>query len=128
PASCTSVSTRARAGRAGGTPFGLCVYSGGTSSLHDRRVDAKRVSYTHVASMCNVKTIQIRNVPDAVHRTLIARAAEAGMSLANYALTELERVANHPPVAQLLARAQARAGGASVKAVVAAVRSGRDRQ
>ena len=78
--------------------------------------------------MCNVKTIQIRNVPDAVHRTLIARAAAAGMSLSNYALTELERVANHPPVAQLLARAQARAGGASVKAVVAAVRSGRDRQ
>lgn len=74
-----------------------------------------------------VKTIQIRNVPDRVHRVLRTRAAAAGVSLSEYALEELERVADHPPVADLLARARTRAGGANADAVVAAVRSGRDR-
>jgi plasmid stability protein len=74
-----------------------------------------------------VKTIQIRNVPDDVHRVLRSRAAAAGLSLSDYALEELERVADHPPVADLIARARTRAGGASAEAVVAAVRSGRDR-
>ena len=74
-----------------------------------------------------MKTIQIRNVPDGVHRVLRARAAAAGMSLSDYAREELERVAEHPPVADLLARARARAGGARAEAIVGAVRGGRDR-
>jgi plasmid stability protein len=74
-----------------------------------------------------MKTIQIRNVPDHVHRVLRTRAVAAGVSLSDYALQELERVAEHPPVADLLARARARAGGASAESIVAAVRSGRDR-
>jgi plasmid stability protein len=74
-----------------------------------------------------VKTIQVRNVPDDVHRVLRSRAAAAGVSLSDYALGELERVARHPPVADLLARARSRAGGASAEAIVAAVRDGRDR-
>jgi antitoxin FitA len=74
-----------------------------------------------------VKTIQVRKVPDDVHRVLRTRAAAAGVSLSDYALGELERVAQHPPVADVLARARARAGGANAKAIVAAVREGRDR-
>lgn len=74
-----------------------------------------------------VKTIQVRNVPDDVHRTLRSRAATAGVSLSDFALGELERVARRPPVVEVLARARARAGGAGAEAVVAAVRSGRDR-
>jgi antitoxin FitA len=74
-----------------------------------------------------VKTIQIRNLPDHVHRVLRAGAAAAGVSLSDYTLGELERVAEHPPVADLLARARSRAGGASAEAIVAAVRSGRGR-
>jgi antitoxin FitA len=74
-----------------------------------------------------VKTIQIRNVPDDVHRTLRTRAAASGVSLSDYALGELERVAQHPPVAEVLARARARSGGAESGAIVAAVRAGRDR-
>lgn len=74
-----------------------------------------------------MKTIQIRKVPDDVHRVLRTRAAAAGLSLSDYALQELERVAERPPVADVLARARSRAGGASAEAVVAAVRSGRDR-
>jgi plasmid stability protein len=74
-----------------------------------------------------MKIIQIRNVPDDVHRTLRSRAAAAGMSLSDYALGELERVAQKPPIVELLLRASSRAGGASGEAIVAAVRAGRDR-
>jgi plasmid stability protein len=74
-----------------------------------------------------MKTIQVRNVPDDVHRTLRTRAAAAGISLSDFALEELERVAQRPPVADLLGRARARAGGADSAAIVAAVRAGRDR-
>jgi plasmid stability protein len=40
--------------------------------------------------------IQIRNVPDSVHRRLKARAAEAGMTLSDYLARELERIARIP--------------------------------
>jgi plasmid stability protein len=74
-----------------------------------------------------VKTIQVRNVPDDVHRTLRTRAAAAGISLSDFALGELERVAQRPPVSEVLRRARERAGGADSAAIVAAIREGRDR-
>jgi len=74
-----------------------------------------------------VKTIQVRNVPDDVHRTLRTRAAAAGVSLSDFALGELERVARRPPVSEVLKRARERAGGADSAAIVAAIREGRDR-
>jgi plasmid stability protein len=37
--------------------------------------------------------IQIRNVPDDIHRTLKARAAAAGMSMSDYILQDLKRLA-----------------------------------
>jgi plasmid stability protein len=74
-----------------------------------------------------MKTIQIRNVPDPVHATLRARAAGAGVSLSDYALAELERLAQRPPVSDVLRRAGGRAGGAPATEIVAAVRAGRDR-
>lgn len=77
--------------------------------------------------MTPMKTIQVRNVPDDVHRALRVRAAAAGVSLSDLALGELERVARHPPVAELLGRARARAGGAPSTAIVAAIRAGRER-
>lgn len=48
--------------------------------------------------------IQIRNVPDAVHRTLKARAAVAGQSLSDYLLAEIARVAALPTRAEMLER------------------------
>ena len=39
--------------------------------------------------------IQIRNVPDALHRRLKARAAMAGMSLSDYLLGEIREVAEY---------------------------------
>jgi plasmid stability protein len=75
-----------------------------------------------------MKTIQIRNVPDSVHATLRGRAAGAGVSLSDYALAELQRVADRPPVSDVLQRATSRAGGAAVAEIVDAVRAGRDRE
>ena len=46
----------------------------------------------HVISM--TKMIQIRHVPDALHRRLRARAAMAGMSLSDYLRRELEFAAD----------------------------------
>ncbi len=44
----------------------------------------------HVAHM--PKMIQIRHVPDRLHRRLTARAAAAGMNLSDYLRSELEQV------------------------------------
>jgi plasmid stability protein len=47
------------------------------------------------------KMIQIRHVPDALHRRLRARAAMAGMSLSDYLRVELERTAEQLTYAEL---------------------------
>jgi plasmid stability protein len=52
--------------------------------------------------------IQIRNVPDDVHRTLKARAAMSGRSLSDYLLRELTRVARCPTPEELEERISAR--------------------
>ena len=48
------------------------------------------------------KMIQIRNVPDELHRTLKARAAKAGMTLSAYLLSEIEQVAKKPTMKEWL--------------------------
>ena len=45
--------------------------------------------------MC-MASLQIRNVPDSLHRQLKARAAIEGQSLSEYALTELRRAMQRP--------------------------------
>ena len=47
------------------------------------------------------KMIQLRNVPDALHRSLKARAAMAGMSLSDYLLSEIKEIAERPTLAEL---------------------------
>jgi plasmid stability protein len=47
------------------------------------------------------KMIQVRNVPDALHRGLKARAAMAGMSLSDYLLAEMKEIAARPTLAEL---------------------------
>jgi plasmid stability protein len=79
------------------------------------------------ATVIRVKTIQIRNVPDDVHRVMRTRAAAAGVSLSDYALAELRRAAERPEVAEVLARAAGRAGTVDSETIVAAVRAARDR-
>lgn len=73
------------------------------------------------------RTVQIRHVPDEIHRTLMIRAVTSGRSLSDYLLAEIIRVAERPPIADVLARADDRPGGTTVGTIVEAVRSGRDR-
>ncbi len=54
------------------------------------------------------KMIQLRNVPDELHRTLKARAALAGMSLSDYCITEMRRSAERPTAEELRARLSTR--------------------
>ena len=54
------------------------------------------------------KMIQIRNVPDALHRRLKTRAADAGMTLSDYLLAELRRLADRPTPQQLWERLRSR--------------------
>ena len=50
------------------------------------------------------KLIQLRNVPDALHRSLKARAAVAGRSLSDYLLSEIKEIAERPTLAELRER------------------------
>lgn len=52
--------------------------------------------------------IQIRNVPDALHRKLKSRAALAGMSLSDYLLREIRQVAEQPTWEEMRERLQRR--------------------
>ncbi|MXY79907.1 MAG: toxin-antitoxin system HicB family antitoxin [Chloroflexi bacterium] len=54
------------------------------------------------------KTIQVRNVPDEVHREAKARAAREGISLSAYVLRILERSLGAPPIDEVLARLRSR--------------------
>ena len=58
--------------------------------------------------MCMSRMIQVRNVPDALHRKLKVRAAAAGQTLSDYVLRELERLAARPTRKEMLARIHAR--------------------
>ncbi len=70
--------------------------------------------------------IQIRDVPDDVHRTLKARAAAEGTSLSNYVLREVTRVARRPTPEELSERIRTRGPlGISTEDILAAREDGR---
>jgi plasmid stability protein len=50
------------------------------------------------------KTIQIRNIPDDLHKKLKVRAAQAGMTLSDYLLSEIEQVAEKPTLSEMMER------------------------
>jgi plasmid stability protein len=52
--------------------------------------------------------IQLRNVPEPMHRELKARAARAGMTLSDYLLDVIRRAAERPEPDDLLARIRER--------------------
>ena len=49
-----------------------------------------------------MKMIQIRDVPEQVHRTLKARAAREGMSLSDFLKRELEQITEAPSLQEWL--------------------------
>jgi plasmid stability protein len=55
------------------------------------------------------KMIQLRNVPEGLHRKIKARAALEGMSLSEYLLGEVRRAADRPTVNELRQRLATRA-------------------
>jgi plasmid stability protein len=50
------------------------------------------------------RNIQIRNVPEDIHRALKVRAAQLGMSLSDYLLAEVEIIARQPTIPELMER------------------------
>jgi len=70
--------------------------------------------------------IQIRNVPDVLHRRLKSRAALAGMSLSDYLLSEIRQVAERPTLDELRARLERRTGVTPSVTPAQAVRAERD--
>jgi plasmid stability protein len=78
----------------------------------------------HAQSMSRM--IQLRNVSENLHRTLKSRAATAGMSLSDYLLREIRRVAERPTVAELRERVHRRSGVALHVSAADAVRQERD--
>lgn len=71
--------------------------------------------------------VQIRNVPDTLHRRLKSRAALAGMSLSDYLLSELRQVAERPTLDELRTRLHSRSETVPSVAPAEAVRAERDR-
>ena len=72
------------------------------------------------------RMVQIRNVPDALHRKLKVRAAASGQTLSDYLLHELERLAARPTRDEMLARLQARAPVVLKTSAAAIIREQRD--
>ena len=70
--------------------------------------------------------IQIRNVPEALHRRLKAKAAMAGMSLSEMLLREIETVAERPTLEEMLARLADREPAPAGLSPAADVRAERD--
>ncbi len=54
------------------------------------------------------KLVQVRDVPEQVHRTLKARAAQAGISLSDYLRGELALSASRPTPDEVLRRLRGR--------------------
>ena len=70
--------------------------------------------------------IQLRNVPDSLHRRLKARAALEGMSLSDYLIAELRRFAERPTVTELRGRLAGHEPVALRESPADAVRAERD--
>jgi plasmid stability protein len=72
--------------------------------------------------------IQIRNVPEGLHRKLKSRAALAGMSLSDFLLKEIREVAERPTLDELRTRLERRSAVTPSVAAAEAVRDERDRR
>jgi antitoxin FitA len=72
------------------------------------------------------KMIQVRNVPESVHRTLKAQAALAGMSLSDFLLAEIRHLAERPSIAELRERVRQRSRITNPVSAAEAVRRERE--
>lgn len=72
--------------------------------------------------------IQIRNVPDDLHRRLKSRAALAGMSLSDYLLGQIREIAERPTFEELRARLASRPPVTLSESPADIIREHRDRE
>lgn len=72
------------------------------------------------------RMIQLRHVPDDLHRKLKARAALEGLSLSDYLIREVRGIAERPTVAELRARMLRRAPVVTRETPARAVRAERN--
>jgi plasmid stability protein len=70
--------------------------------------------------------VEIRNVPDELHRKMKSRAALAGMLLSEYLLNEIRMAAERPIVEEFQARLATRAPVMTTEAPVDIIRARRD--
>jgi len=84
-------------------------------------MSSARVNVDHMSKM-----IQIRNVPDDLHRELKMRAAAAGMTMSDYIKKELSWASEKDSWEEIYARAKARGSlGLSTQEIVDLIREGR---
>lgn len=87
-------------------------------------MSSARVNVEHMSKM-----IQIRNVPDDLHRQLKIRAAAAGMSMSDYIKRELDLRTRKSTIRELGERRRARSGGKksslTTQEIVDIIREGR---
>lgn len=63
----------------------------------------------HVTSLISMsKMIQLRNVPDSLHRLLKARAALSGLPLSDYLIREVRKIAEQPTPEEMRVRLRQR--------------------
>ena len=72
------------------------------------------------------RMIQIRNVPESVHRALKVRAAQAGMTLSDYLLGEVQQLAELPTLDELTQRIRSRSPVRFKGSSASAIRRHRD--
>ena len=74
------------------------------------------------------KMIQLRNVPDELHRKLKARAAENGQSLSDYLIGQIRTLAERPTPSEVRYRLSQRQPAKVRESSARAVRSERERR
>lgn len=72
------------------------------------------------------RMVQIRNMPDDLHRTMKVRAAQRGVSLSDYLLELAARDADTVPVAELMARIRERPRPRKLSSAAPLIRAMRD--
>lgn len=74
------------------------------------------------------KMIQLRHVPDGLHRQLKARAALSGMALSDYLIQEVRKIAEYPTPEEMRMRLRQRAPYRGKTSPTDAVRAERDQR
>jgi antitoxin FitA len=79
-----------------------------------RMLETVDMSSTRANVLHMSKMIQIRNVPDDLHRELKMRAASAGMSMSDYIKRELSRKRRRSTIKEIGARSRGRSEGSTL--------------